>query len=67
MEDLEAVLRTDVLKRDVFDSEEAKQASEFLKKAARSAERAKVRAAADAKPVEAVAAVKVVDSGQQAA
>src|SRR5690606_22100840 len=34
LDDVEAVLRADVLKRDVFDSEEAKLASDFLKKAA---------------------------------
>lgn len=45
MDELEAVMRADVLKRDVFDGDEAKQAADFLKKAARSAERAKARAA----------------------
>jgi hypothetical protein len=60
MDELEGVMRADVLKRDVFDSDEAKQAADFLKKAARSAERAKVRAAtsssaaaSDAPPAEA--------------
>lgn len=47
VDELEAVLRSEVLKRDVFDSDEAKQATDFIKKAARSAERAKAKAAAD--------------------
>lgn len=55
IEELDAVLRSEVLKRDVFDGEEATQAAEFLKKAARSIDRAKARAAAD-EPAPAAAA-----------
>jgi hypothetical protein len=46
IEELDALLRAEVLKRDVFDGEEAAQAAEYLKKAARSADRAKAKAAA---------------------
>ena len=46
IEDLKGLLQTEVLKRDVFDGDEAKQAADFLKKAARSVERARVKAAA---------------------
>jgi len=45
--ELAEVLRSEVLKRDAFDGEEAKQAADFLKKAARSAERAKAAKAAE--------------------
>jgi hypothetical protein len=48
--DLQALLQTEVLKRDVFDGEEAKQAGDFLKKAMRAALRAKAKAAAAAEP-----------------
>lgn len=47
VDDLKALLQNDVLKRDLFDGEEAKQAAEFLKKAARAMERAKAKAAAE--------------------
>lgn len=68
IEDLQALLQTEILKRDVFDGDEAKQAVDFLKKAARSAERAKAKAAAEEAPPSAVAAVKVPsEPGQQAA
>jgi hypothetical protein len=50
MDELEAVMRADVFKRDVFDSDEAKQAADYIKKATRAAERAKARAAADDDP-----------------
>ena len=44
---LKRVLQNDVIKRELIDSEEAKQAAEFLKKAARSAAKVKAK---DAKP-----------------
>jgi len=44
MADLRGLLETEVLKRDVFDGEEAKQAVDFIKKASRSVERAKAKA-----------------------
>jgi predicted type IV restriction endonuclease len=56
--ELEAVLRADVLKRDVFDSQEAKQAADFLKKAARSAGRARTVATSEDAHHSAVAIVK---------
>lgn len=46
---LKSVLQNEVLKREVVDSEEAKQASEFLKKTAKAAARAKQK---DAKPTQ---------------
>jgi predicted type IV restriction endonuclease len=55
--ELAEVLRNDVLKRDAFDGDEAKQAAEFLKKAARSAERSKAAKAAEAKDEASSAAV----------
>lgn len=58
VDELEAVMRADVLKRDVFDGDEAKQASDFLKKAARSAGRAKARAEADEARLPAAAVAK---------
>jgi hypothetical protein len=41
LDELEAVLRAEVLKRDVIDSQEAKHAVDFLTKAARPAKRAR--------------------------
>jgi predicted type IV restriction endonuclease len=68
IDELESVLKADVLKRDVFDSDDAKQAGDFLKKAARSAERARAKSAAETGPVEAEAAIKISpDSGQKVA
>jgi len=58
MDELEAVMRADVLKRDVFDSDEAKQAADYIKKSGRAAERAKARAAADEVPAATVAIPK---------
>jgi predicted type IV restriction endonuclease len=69
-DELDAVLRNEVLKRDVFDGDEAKQSAEFIKKAARALERAKAKAAAEEKPNTAVAATKeepATDTGQKAA
>jgi hypothetical protein len=57
MDELEAVMRADVLKRDVFDSDEAKQASDYIKRAARAAGRAKAKAAAEEAPAPATAAI----------
>ena len=45
IEELRGLLQSEVLKRDVFDGEEAKQAAEFLKKAARAADRKRAREA----------------------
>lgn len=64
MDELEAVMRADVLKRDVFDSDEAKQAADYIKKAARAAERAKLRAAAEETPAATIAIPK--DPGTEA-
>lgn len=50
IEDLQSLLQTEVLKRDVFDGEEAKQAADFIRKAVRAALRAKARAAAADEP-----------------
>ncbi len=47
VEDLKALLRTEILKREVFDGDDAKQATEYLKKAAKSAEKARAKAASD--------------------
>ena len=47
VDDLRGLLQSEVLKRDVFDGDDAKQAAEFLKKAARSAERKRAKNAAD--------------------
>lgn len=44
-EDLQVLLQADVLKRDLFDGDEAKQAADFLRKAARALERAKAKSA----------------------
>lgn len=57
LQDLELLMQAEVMKRDLFDGDEAKQAAEFLKKAARALDRAKAKAATE--PVVAVAAVKV--------
>lgn len=46
LDELRGLLETEVMKRDVFDGEEAKQAVEFVKKALRAVERAKAKAAA---------------------
>ncbi len=46
VDELKGILETEVLKRDVFDGDEARQAAEYVKKASRAAERAKARAAA---------------------
>lgn len=43
-DELKSVLQTEVLKRDLLDGDGAKQAVEFLKKAARTVERAKTKA-----------------------
>jgi len=50
IEELRGLLQSEVLKRDVFDGEEAKQAAEFLKKAARAADRKRAREAEDDEP-----------------
>jgi hypothetical protein len=47
IEDLQMLLQNEVLKRDLFDGDEAKQAAEFLKKAARAVDRAKAKAATE--------------------
>jgi hypothetical protein len=65
-QDLETLLQAEVLKRDLFDGDEAKQAADFLKKAARALDRAKAKAAAESDV--ATAAVKPSPgSDQQAA
>ncbi|MEA3195488.1 MAG: hypothetical protein QOD26_3821 [Betaproteobacteria bacterium] len=61
VEDLQAVLQSEVLKRDLFDGDEAKQAAEFLKKVSRAAERAKAKASAE--PDQADAGVKAPEPG----
>lgn len=43
-DDLKGLLQTEVLKRDLLDGDEARQAADFLKKAARAAERSKAKA-----------------------
>jgi hypothetical protein len=48
LEDLAALIRGDVVKRELLDGEEAKQASDYLKKAERAADRAKAKAAKEA-------------------
>jgi len=67
VEDLQLLVQAEVLKRDLFDGDEAKQAADFLKKAARALDRAKAKAAAE--PDVATAAVKspLADPGQKAA
>lgn len=50
VDELKGLLQTEVLKRDVFDGDEAKQAADFLKKALRSAMRRKARAEAEEAP-----------------
>jgi hypothetical protein len=69
LEQLEVVLRADVLKREVIDSQEAKQAADFLKKGARSAGRARSVAASEDAHHSAVAIVKerVPEAGERAA
>lgn len=47
---LRAILQNDVLKRETVDGDEAKQAQDFLKQAARQAAKAKAKAAATAPP-----------------
>lgn len=42
-DDLKALLQSEVLKRDLLDGEEAKQATDFLKKAAKAADKARTR------------------------
>ena len=42
-DDLKALLQTEVLKRDLLDGDEAKQAVEFLKKAAKASEKARAK------------------------
>jgi len=66
-DDLRALLQTEILKRDLFDGDEAKQAADFLKKATRAAERAKAKAGGA--PEEAAAVVRAPDAqpGEQAA
>ncbi len=56
VDDLKGLLQTEVLKRDLFDGEEAHQAADFLKKAARLADRAKAKAASEPAPGSALAA-----------
>ncbi len=48
--DLSELLRSEVLKREVVDGEEAKQAADYIKKAGRALERAKAKAAAQDAP-----------------
>lgn len=54
-----AVLQNDVVKRELIDSEEAKQAVAMLKKATRAAERAKDKAAVTAPPGASVADIPI--------
>ena len=65
--DLETLMQNEVLKRDLFDGDEAKQAAEFLKKAARALDRAKAKAAAEADVADAAVKDPVADPGERAA
>jgi len=66
--ELEAVLRADVLKRDVIDSQEAKQAAEFLRKAPRPAVRARaVATSEDARHAAVAIAKERAATGERAA
>lgn len=56
--ELAEVLRNEVLKRDAFDGDEAKQAADYLKKAARSADRAKTAKSAENHAATSVAVAK---------
>lgn len=69
VEELELVLRADVLKREVVESQEATQAAEFLKRGARSAARTRSVAASDDTHHSAVAIVKerAPEAGDRAA
>lgn len=64
VEDLRFALQNDVIKRDLFDGDDAKQASDFLKKAARALDRAKAKAPEEGEET-ARAAVKDSDAPQQ--
>ena len=68
LEDLQVLMQAEVLKRDLFDGDEAKQAADFLKKAVRSIERAKAKAAAGEQPT-AIATIKPApaNAGEKAA
>ena len=44
VDELRGVLETEVLKRDVFDGDDAKQAADFVRRANRAADRAKAKA-----------------------
>ncbi len=50
IDELRGLLETEVLKRDAFDGDDAKQAADMIKKATRAAQRAKAKAAAAADP-----------------
>jgi hypothetical protein len=65
--DLQILMHNEVLKRDLFDGDEAKQAAEFLKKAARALDRAKAKAAAEADVADAVVKDTITNQGEQAA
>lgn len=47
VDELQALIQSEVLKRDLLDGEEAKQAADFLKRAMRAVQRAKAKAAAE--------------------
>ena len=66
--ELESVMRAEVLKREVVDGDEAKQAADYVKKAVKALDRAKAKAAQD-KPAETVAVAKdpMSEPGAQAA
>ncbi len=66
-EDLRFLLQNEVLKRDLFDGDEAKQAAEFLKKAARAVERAKAKAATDNGAADAAVKPAAPEAGENAA
>jgi hypothetical protein len=55
------------LKRDLIDEDEAKQAAEFLKKAARAAERTRARAATDNDVADAAVKPAPPSGGEKAA
>lgn len=66
-DDLKVLLQNDVLKRDLFDGDEAKQAADFLKKAARALERAKAKAAEPDEEASAAVRPGAAPAGEKAA
>jgi hypothetical protein len=66
--ELEGLLRAEVLKREVVDGDEPKQATDYIKKALKAVDRAKAKAAQE-KPLTALAIAKATTSepGEQAA